>query len=380
MKSHLLHPALCLAWLGLLIGLASPPLRAQTTGASLTREITPTLTPPAGRITDRAISADQQTYEAMQARLRMINAAGRPLRDYFLAKAQCWLDVSFHEYSRNDRGPFAQDALAQADQLATGMANGMAAGQPPLTPDTALISGADRLRPDLWAQAQALKVHTGFRCAQQKLACAEVELVHAGHEQAQQQWRHAQPYVQIAEDLLAEAQVLAERCDPPPPPPPPPLVEAAPARPPPPLLLPPPPPLRSVQMIASVVFNFDRSAEADLRSFSLAQLQTLASRLQADGLVVRKVQLSGHADRLNGTGQPDYNQRLSERRVATVLALLARLGLAGLDAAAVSTQALGDGQPVQACAGAFASPAERQECLLPNRRVDVLITAEPARR
>ncbi len=116
------------------------------------------------------------------------------------------------------------------------------------------------------------------------------------------------------------------------------------------------------------------------RVFSLAQLQTLASRIKADGLVVRKVQMSGHADRLDGTGQPDYNQRLSERRLATVQALLARLGLAGLDAAAVSTQALGDGQPVQACTGAFASPAERQACLLLNRRVDVLFTAEPARR
>ncbi len=376
MKSHLLHPALCLVWLGLLIGLASPPLCAQTAGASPTPEITPTLTPPAERITDRAISADQQTYEAMQARLRLINAAGRPLRDYFLAKAQCWLDVSFHEYSRNDRGLFPQDALAQADQLATGMA----ANQPPLTQDTPLISGAERLRPDLWAQAQALKSHSGFGCAQQKLACAEVELVHAGHEQVTQQWRHAQPYVQIAEDLLAEAQALAERCEPPVVAPPAPPVEVAPTRPPlpPPVLL--PPPMRSVILIASVVFNFGRSGDADLRAFSLAQLQTLAGRIKADGLVVRKVQLSGHADRLNGTGQPDYNQRLSERRVATVQALLARLGLAGLDAASFSTEALGDGQPVQACTGAFASPAERQECLLPNRRVDVLITAEPARR
>ncbi len=399
MKSYLLHLARRLTWLGLLFGLASPPLWGQTAGTSqttasapastpaatpaLTPTLTPALTPATARITDRAISADQQTYEAMQARLRAINAAGRPLRDYFLAKAQCWLDVSFHEYSRNDRGPFAQDALAQADQLATGMSNGMASGQPPLTQDTALISGAERLRPDLWAQAQALKAHSGYRCAQQKLACAEVELVHAGHEQVQQQWRHARPYVQIAEDLLAEAQALAERCDPPappPPPPPPPQPDEAPARVtlPPPVLL--PAPVRSVQMITSVVFNFDRSAEADLRAFSLAQLQTLASRIQADGLVVRNVQLSGHADRLNGTGQPDYNQRLSERRVDTVRALLARLGLAGLDAAVVNTQALGDGQPVQACAGAFASPAERQECLLPNRRVDVLITADPARR
>ena len=331
----------------------APAGRAQTADPSLTPaptpNLTPSLTPAPERVTDRALSADQQTDVAMQARLRAINAAGRPLRDCFLAKAQCWLDVRFHEYRRNDRGPFPQVALAQA-----------------------------------------LKRHTGVRWAQQKLACAEVERVHAGHEQLQQQWRHARPSVQIAEDLLVEAQALAECCDPPvppappppppPPPPPSPLADEAPARatlPPPVLLL---PPLRSVRLIASVVFNFDRSGEADLRAFSLAQLQALAQRVQADGLVVRKVQLSGHADRLNGTGQPDHNQRLSARRVATVQALLARLGLAGPDAASITTQALGDGQPVQACAGPFAAPADRQECLLPNRRVDVLITADPARR
>jgi outer membrane protein OmpA-like peptidoglycan-associated protein len=34
--------------------------------------------------------------------------------------------------------------------------------------------------------------------------------------------------------------------------------------------------------------------------------------------VIDEVRLVGHADRLNGTGQAAYNQRLSERRVATV--------------------------------------------------------------
>jgi OOP family OmpA-OmpF porin len=42
----------------------------------------------------------------------------------------------------------------------------------------------------------------GWPCAQAKTACGEVELVHAGHEQAQLGWRHAKPYVQIAEDLI----------------------------------------------------------------------------------------------------------------------------------------------------------------------------------
>ena len=86
--------------------LLAGPLAAQTT-----------LTPAPQRISDEAISADQRVYETMQSRIRLINDAGRPLRDYHLAKAQCWLDVSFHEYTRNDRSAFPQAALAEAYQI-----------------------------------------------------------------------------------------------------------------------------------------------------------------------------------------------------------------------------------------------------------------------
>lgn len=354
---------------------AAVALAALATGATQAQPATPTLAAPAERFTDRAISADQQTYEAMQARLRAINQRGRPLRDYHLAKAQCWLDVSFHEYSRNDRGPFPQDALLQADGLARGMEAAEKTGQPPLGTDTPLISGVQRLRPDLWAQAQALKSHRGWRCAQPKVACAEVELVHAGHEQAQQQWRHAKPYVQIAEDLMAEGQVLAERCDPPAPPPAALVVRAPVAVP-----VPVPPVPAPVELAASVVFSFDRHGAADMRPFSVAQLEALVAQARTRGLVAQRVQLVGHADRLNSTGHDDYNQRLSERRAATVREALLRLGLPGMASAEVSAEAAGDGQPVQACSGRFASPAELQECLLPNRRVELRVIALPAQR
>lgn len=333
----------------------------------------PTLTAPDRRISDQAIAADQQTYDAVQARLRAINAGGRPLRDYHLAKAQCWLDVSFHEYTRNDRGPFPQAALTEAHTLA----RGMEASQP-LGMDTPLVAGAERLRPDLWARAQAQRSQPGWRCAQAKAACAEVELVHAGHEQVQIGWRHAKPYVQIAEDLLAEAGTLAERCDPPPPPPVvavTPLVPAAPPLPP-----VPPPPAPPLELGASVVFNFDRHTAADVRAFSLQQLQALVAQVKQRGLVARQLVLTGHADRLNGTGNAAYNQALSERRVATVRALLQELGLPGIGTATVNSEAAGDTRQVQACSGRFASQAELQECLLPNRRVEVQVVAVPTAR
>jgi hypothetical protein len=170
---------------------------------------TPALNPPAARISDRAIHADYQTYEQAQARIKALNDGGRPLRDYHLAKAQCWLDASFHEYSRNDRSAFPQQALDQSLNLVLLMEQKAAS----LPMDTPLVNEADRLRPDLWAQADTLKAHAGRACVAQRVACAEVALVHAGNEHRQQGWRHARPYVQMAEDQLqqAAAQVEAPR-------------------------------------------------------------------------------------------------------------------------------------------------------------------------
>lgn len=88
--------------------------------------------------------------------------------------------------------------------------------------------------------------------------------------------------------------------------------------------------------------------------------------------MVQVVRLSGHADRLNGTGQDDYNQRLSERRVATVQAELVKLGIV---ADLIRTAASGDTQQIQGCEQRFTQPTELRECLLPNRRVEVVIEA-----
>ncbi len=359
-----LHSVACAA----LLACAAPALWAQATR----------LTAPPARISDEAIGADQKAYEALQRRIKGLNDRGRPVRDYHLSKAQCWLDVSFHEYTRNDRSAFPQEALAESEKLIQGMEQGVS----PLPMDTPLVNGAARLRPDLWERAAALKRHTGFACAQQKAACAEVELVHAGNEFNQQQWRHAKPYVQIAEDLFGEAVALAEQCAPPPPPPAPPPPVPAPAAVPFPVTPPPaapvaaPPPVVTrtdiVQLAAGVLFNFDKHDAKNMRPFSVVQLEELVRKVQREKLLVQSIKLSGHADRLNSTGQNDYNLRLSEKRVATVKAELVKLGV---DAAVISTAASGDAQQIYGCEQRFKRTADLQECLLPNRRVEVVIDA-----
>ncbi|MBN9412010.1 MAG: OmpA family protein [Burkholderiales bacterium] len=314
----------------------------------------PQLRPQAERITDEAIQADHATFEAQQLRLRRLNEGGRVQADYHLSKAQCWLDVSFHEYTRNDRSAFPQQALEQSARLATAMENKVS----PLPFDTPHVNGAEPIRPDLWARAGALRQHGGFQCAQQATACGEVELVHAANENTQQGWRHARPYVQMAEDRLALAEQQAAACLPPP---------RAPA--PAPVVVPAPAPA-AVSLDARVLFAFDKAGRDDIRPESLVALRRLADDIRARGVRVESLQLTGHADRLNSTGNAGYNVELSRQRVETVRALLTELGVV---AATVQAQPRGDTQPVDACTGPFASRDALQDCLLVNRRVDVVV-------
>ncbi len=304
------------------------------------------LTAPDARITDEAIHADLSTYERTQQRIQALNDAGRPLRDYHLSKAQCWLDVSFHEYTRNDRSAFPQEALGESEKLIVGMEQGVQ----PLPTDTPLVNGAARVREDLWKRLGAIHGTPGFACAQQAVACGEVELVHAGNEYNQQQWRHAKPYIQIAEDWVSDAEAASRQCG----------MTGLPAE------------GRDVILTANVLFEFDRSARADIRAFSLQGLQRELSRLEAEGLMLTGVELVGHADRLQGRGY-EYNQRLSERRAQTVRAWLVEQGI---DGALVQYAYKGDTEQVQACDG-VTPRAALQECLIPNRRVEVRLHARP---
>lgn len=348
--------------------------------AAATASAQTTLAPQGDRIGDRTISADQRGYETLQARIKALNDGGRPLRDHHLAKAQCWLDTSFHEYTRNDRGPWPQAALTEAEKLVGAMA-----AKQPLSMDTPLVAGAERIRPDLWARALGLRSHAGWSCAQAKAACGEVELVHAGHEQSQLGWRHARPYVQIAEDLIGEAENLAQQCVPPvapvtaaagtavvPVPVPvavPPAAGSAPvAAAAPPKAAPDP---QQVLLFAMAAFRFDGDDVGEIAAGGKVSLQAMLQRLKEERLVVQSVELSGHADRLNASGRADYNQALSEQRVKAVRDYLVQQGL---PADRMRTQAFGDRQPRESCDHITGRGIALRECLLPNRRVEVIVT------
>jgi OOP family OmpA-OmpF porin len=318
--------------------------------------------------TDGALAADHQGYKVQQAAIQALNDTGRHrLASYPLAKAQCWLDVSFHEYTRNDRSAFPQGAFDASrqitDYLARGGAPGAAENPAQQTP---LVNDALKLRDDLWAQAAALQTHAGWRCAEQLVACGEVELVHAGNEYRQQGWRHAKPYVQIAEDLIGDARLAAEACPalrvPPEVAPQPPVVPPS----------PPPSPVVHEQVVLSsnVLFAFDRRGLADLLPEGRGQLDQLVARLGRVYARVDRLELVGHTDRL---GTEAYNARLSTDRAETIKAYLQQQGVK------VDIVALGRGaaEPLTHVTCAQRTQAALAKCLQPNRRVEISITGVP---
>jgi OmpA-OmpF porin, OOP family len=318
-------------------------------------------------ITDQAIHADYAKYEGQQGRIKALNDTGNHrVASYSLAKAQCWLDVSLHEYTRNDRSNFPSLAYDESAKITEYLAKGGAvgaAGNPAL--QTPLVNDAAKLRPDLWDAAAKLKGSPGWRCAEQKTACAEVELVHAGNEFNQQQWRHAKPYVQIAEDLIGDAQKAAEACIPAPV-----VAKAAPA----PVPVPAPVPAAAVPFnaTANVLFNFDKRDMPNVRSYTKDQLDSLIAQVKGGAVTVSGIKLIGHADRLNSTGNANYNVQLSQDRVNTIKTYMVN---AGVPANLITTDFMADTTQIEACTkDKFRSNAELQECLLPNRRVEVVLT------
>lgn len=160
------------------------------------------------RITDSVIAADLSYIEKLQARIAKLNDGGKPLRGYHLAKAQAWLDFALDEYHENDRSRIIENALAQAEVLI----GALELDSQQINPDTPIVGGSSKLREDLWVKVARAKEHGNFGCATKKVAQLEVQLVWAGHEYAESGWRHASPYIQIAEDLSGQIDKLLGGC------------------------------------------------------------------------------------------------------------------------------------------------------------------------
>jgi len=307
---------------------------------------------PEARISDQAVSGDQQAYRLLQERIKKLNDGGVRVGDYYLSKAQCWLDVSYHEYTRNDRSDFPLLALQESAKIVAALESGSG---PNPGDDTPLVNGATRLREDLWRDFAQLHQSPGFACAAQKVACGEVELVHAGNEYKQQGWRHANPYVQLAEDAQSAAQSAAAACPvdqpkpPPEPAPPPPRIEH-----------------ERITLDMDALFPFDKAGAKDLLSQGAAKIRELAAHLKQGYVQIDTLSVTGHTDRL---GSDAYNQALSEKRALAVKQFLREQGITNV----ISAYGKGKSVPLAAC-DKVAPRAALIACLQPNRRVEIELT------
>jgi outer membrane protein OmpA-like peptidoglycan-associated protein len=270
------------------------------------------------RISDQAIRADQQAMSALQQRLSKLNDGGRRVNDYHFAKAQCWLDFAFHEYHQNDRTSVIEEAMRQSGNLVAEMEK----GNKNITLETPIVPTSTRLRPDLWARLEGMKKDRDFTCAAASVACAEVRLVWAGHEYKQTGWRHANPWIGIAEDLIDKADREIKTC-----PQPAPKVIAKVEAPPPPAPKPAPLP----EVVAGVMhFALDKTTIIPASAGILDRVAAVLRNNPGAG-----VKLIGHTD---VRASAAYNRQLAERRVQAVRGYLVA---AGVDAGRITTEARG---------------------------------------
>ena len=115
------------------------------------------------------------------------------------------------------------------------------------------------------------------------------------------------------------------------------------------------------------LFEFDKAA---LTPEARAKLDKEIVARAKEFAAISLVHVDGHADRL---GSHEHNQRLSEKRADAVAAYLVSRGF---DKDKIETLGSGKTNPVKSCPGQKKTK-ELVECLAPNRRVVVEISAIP---
>lgn len=280
-------------------------------------------TPQQDRITDVVINRDLNTFKEAQNRIAKLNNTGVDADNYFLVKAQAWLDFATQEYYVNDRSLAIEHALAESYALI----KEMEAANPNISMDTVLIPESQRLREDLWKLAAELKQHQGFKCAAANIAELEVRLVWAGHEHQELGWRHAREHFAAAERLAKMAQKRAENCVMPPKEDKqcpvlvcPTIAEAAPTNvEPKAVVTPETPDVPLVNVPRNVHFALDKSA---INAKAAVVLHKVVQILKAYPHM--NIRLVGHTDT---RASKTYNQALSERRAKSVLMYLMQHGV-----------------------------------------------------
>ncbi|SIT43222.1 OmpA/MotB family outer membrane protein [Paraburkholderia piptadeniae] len=345
---HSLMTGACVALSALAAGCASTAsrdaLQVQNTTV-LQRGVGATQDDAAGAATpawlDTYRTADNAgALDSIQKRL---DALGAHKDNYFGYKAQCWLDAARDERSRGDHWGFVEEALREASRLASGLetGGGLDASNPELRTSAVLL-------PDVWKQILTAKSSPTFpECqqAQRLTACAEVEMIHAGHFAWTRNFTASGQRVDKVTKDLPQIDAALASCTPPP--------EAQSA-----------PPAAKITLQGDATFEFDRADLGGLLPEGKTKLDRVIGDVKRAGDVTA-IRVDGYTDRL---GNAARNRRLSAMRAETVKRYLAAGGIG----VPISAQGLASANPLVQC-----DERNRQaliRCLAPNRRVELGFT------
>ncbi|ESK56470.1 OmpA family protein [Acinetobacter tjernbergiae] len=151
---------------------------------------------------------DQQVA-ALQTRLLPYLKPSENISYYQAVKALAWLGYAAHEGSEKSLSSARVEALEQARKIIEGLEQGQIEK---LSLTTPILSESSVMRRDLWANAELLKQHEGFSCAQAEIAQAEVMLVWAAAEHCELGWRHSRELFLSAQSLIDQANQKAFAC------------------------------------------------------------------------------------------------------------------------------------------------------------------------
>jgi len=155
------------------------------------------------RWSDEALERDLANFTRLQERLDRFTGAAPGAIRYFRARAEAWLELARAEYLAGERSGLVEQAADACLVLLVALETGAA----PATIEAPRLGTVQDLRPDLGRWVAELKVDPGFDRVAEEIARLEVQLLWAGHVQAQHGWRRALPYLERAEQLAALARV-----------------------------------------------------------------------------------------------------------------------------------------------------------------------------
>ncbi|SRR6266702_1033309 len=263
---------------------------------------------------------------------------------YFHAKAQCWLNAGEQARQGSDHWGFVEEAIGQAAMITMGLENGT-----PLSAANPALRTVSTVRPDLWTIVNAIKADPAIaQCpeAQRPLACAEVELMQAGHDAWKRSFSSAEKRLPDVQDNLRKSAETALQCKQAQQPPAP--AAAAQAR-------------QTITLRADSLFRFNGGDEAAILPAGRQHLDEVATGLKQVP-AIRELKITGFTDRLGGDA---YNQSLSLQRAQTVQKYLRAHGVS------LPMTAQGEGSAKQVVTCKQTNRDELVRCLAPNRRVEI---------